>query len=209
VQLKWTLLSDKAPPVRAVIFAYDKGSRFSFTAERPLFAWDSPGAAPLPKISSVPAGQSAAAGTLYSGPAARSALAETLLRNIYRGFDYRSESDIYDALAQSAAGDVLTDLYLKIKRGLIVQEQGGAVARVKEVKVTKSQAAADKVEGGFVERVTWQVAGTVEHWGHIHTRTNEYTADLGIAPQDGAWKIVSMKVVRQSQVRNAVSLRKL
>jgi hypothetical protein len=83
------------------------------------------------------------------------------------------------------------------------------VARVKEVKVTKSEAAADKVEGGFFERITWQVAGTVEHWGHIHTRTNEYTADLGITPQDGAWKIVSIKVVRQSQVQNAVSLRKL
>ena len=215
VELKWTLFSDKAPTVRAVVFAYDKGSRFSFTPERPTFAWDSPGVPPLPKIDSVPAGQSAAAGTLYSGSAARAALAETLLRNVYRGFDYRSESDIYDALAQSVAGDLLTDLYLKIKQGLVVQEQGGAVARVQEVKVTKSEAAAGGApgtpgrEGGFVERVTWQVAGTIEHWGHIHARVNEYTADLGITPQGGAWKIVSMKVAKQSQVRNAVSLRKL
>ncbi|MGA2069296.1 MAG: hypothetical protein ABSG86_30375 [Thermoguttaceae bacterium] len=203
VELKWTLFSDKAPAVRAVVFAYDKGSRFSFTSEQPTFAWDSPGAAPLPKIDSVPAGQSAA------DDAARAALAETLLRNIYRGFDYRSESDIYDALAQSVAGDLLTDLYLKIKQGLVVQEQGGAVARVQEVKVVRSEPAAGKVEGGFVERVTWQVAGTIEHWGHIHTRVNEYTADLGITSQGGAWRIVSMRVVRQSQVRNAISLRKL
>jgi hypothetical protein len=203
VELKWTLFSDKAPTVRAVVFAYDKGSRFSFTPQRPTFAWDSPGAAPLPKINSVPAGQSAA------DDAARAALAETLLRNIYRGFDYRSESDIYDALAQSVAGDLLTDLYLKIKQGLVVQEQGGAVARVQEVKVVRSEPAAGNAEGGFVERVTWQVAGTIEHWGHIHTRVNEYTADLGITSQGGAWKIVSMKVVRQSQVQNTVSLRKL
>jgi hypothetical protein len=208
VQLKWTLLNDRvpgasAPAVHAVIFAYDRGSRFSFTAEQPVFAWDSPGAPPLPKIESVPTRQSPA------DDAARAALAETLLRNIYRGFDYRSESDIYDALAQSVAGDLRTDLYLKIKQGLIVQEQGGAVARVQEVKVIRSEPAVAKPEGGFAERVTWQVAGTVEHWGHIHTRINEYTADLGITPQDGAWKIVSMKVVRQSQVRNAVALRKL
>ncbi len=209
VELKWTLFGDKAPAVRAVVFAYNKGSRISFTPEQPTFAWDSPGAPPLPKIDAVPSGQSADAGTLYSGSAARAALSETLLRNIYRGFDYRSESDIYDALAQSVAGDLLTDLYLKIKQGLVVQEQGGAVARVQEVKVTKSEAAAGKAEGGFVERVTWQVAGTIEHWGHIHTRVNEYTADLGITPQGGAWKIVSMKVARQSQVRNSVSLRKL
>jgi hypothetical protein len=209
VELKWTLFSDKAPAVRAVIFACDKGSRFSFTPEQPTFAWDSPGAAPLPKIDAVRAAQSAAAGTLYSGSAARAALAQTLLRNIYRGFDYRSESDIYDALAQSVAGDLLTDLYLKIKQGLVVQEQGGAVARVREVKVTRSEPAAGKAEGGFVERVTWQVAGTIEHWGHVHTRVNEYTADLGITAQGGAWRIVSMRVVRQSQVRNAISLRKL
>ena len=143
VELKWTLFSDKAPAVRAVVFAYDKGSRFSFTPEQPTFAWDSPGAAPLPKIDSVPAGQSAA------DDAARAALAETLLRNIYRGFDYRSESDIYDALAQSVAGDLLTDLYLKIKQGLVVQEQGGAVARVQEVKVTRSEAGRGQGRGRF------------------------------------------------------------
>ena len=90
-----------------------------------------------------------------------------------------------------------------------MQEQGGAVARVREVKVTRSELAAGEAAGGFVDRVTWQVAGTVEHWGHIHARVNEYTADLGISPQGGAWKIVSMKVVRQSQVQNTVSLRKL
>jgi hypothetical protein len=203
VELKWTLLQDKAPAVRTVLFAYDKGSRISFTADQPTLTWNNPGAPPLPKIQAVSSQKGAA------DDAARAALAETLLRNIYRGFDYAAESDIYDALARSVAGDLLTDLYLKIKRGLIVQEQGGAVARVQEVKVTKSEAAADRPEGGFAERVTWQVTGTVEHWGHIHTRTNEYTADLGIVPQEDAWKIVSMKVVRQSQVRSAVSLRKL
>ena len=131
------------------------------------------------------------------------------MRNIYRGFDYHRESDIYDALAQSVHGDLLTDLYLKLKRGLILQEQGGAVAHVKEVKVTRSESAALGIDGGFGERVTWQVEGTIEHWGHIHTRINEYSADLGIAPRDGSWKIVSMDVVKQTQIQNAVSLRKL
>ena len=178
-------------------------AQFSFTAAQPALDWDSPGAPPLPKIQSVSSQQGA------GDDAARSALAETLLRNVYRGFDYTSESDIYDALARSVAGDLLTDLYLKVKRSLIVQEQGGAVACVQEVKVTKSEPAAEQIEGGFAQRVTWQVTGTVEHWGHIHTRTNEYTAELGIKPQEDAWKIVSMKVVKQSQVSTAVALRKL
>ena len=35
-----------------------------------------------------------------------------LLRHIYHAFDYRSQSAIYDTLALSADGDLLTDLYL-------------------------------------------------------------------------------------------------
>ena len=203
VELKWTLFNDKEPTVRVVVFAYDQGRRVLLQSDKPTFAWDNPGVPPLPKIEAVPTRQTAA------GDDARAALAETLLRNVYRGFDYRGESDIYDALAQSVQGELLTDLYLKIKQGLIMQEQGGAVARVKEVNVKKSEPATGRVKDGFVERVTWQVEGTVEHWGHIHTRVNEYTADLGIAPSHGAWKINLMDVVRQSQVSSAVSLRRL
>ncbi len=203
VELKWTLFNNKEPIIRAVVFAYDKGSRLVFLPDKPTFAWDNPGIPPLPKIEAVSTGQNAA------DDGARAALSETLLRNVYRGFDYRVETEIYEALAQSVQGELLADLYLKIKRGLTLQEQGGAVARVKEVKVIGSEPAAGQVKDGFVERVTWQVEGTVEHWGHIHTRVNEYTADLGIAPIHGVWKIKLMDVVKQTQVRSAVSLRRL
>ena len=115
---------------------------------------------------------------------------------------------MYDALAQSVQGELLTDLYLKIKQGLVMQEQGGVVAQVREVKVVQSEPGAARNKTGFTERVTWQVEGTVEHWGHIHTRVNEYTADLGIAPAGGAWKITALNVVRQSQVQSAVSAEK-
>ena len=104
---------------------------------------------------------------------------KSLLRNVYRAFDYHSESDIYDALARSVQGDLLADLYLKIKQGLIMQEQGGAVARVQEVKVIKAEPVEGKSQNGFAERVTWQVEGTVEHWGHIHLRVNEYSRRPG------------------------------
>ncbi len=203
VELKWTLFNNKDPIVRAVVFAYDQGSRVMFLPDKPTFAWDNPGIPPLPKIDAIPTRQNAA------DDAARAALSETLLRNVYRGFDYHAEKEIYEALAQSVQGELLADLYLKIKQGLILQEQGGAVARVKEVKVINSEPATAQVKDGFVERVTWQVEGTVEHWGHIHTRVNEYTADLGIVPSHGVWKIKLMDVVKQTQVRSAVSLRRL
>jgi hypothetical protein len=203
VEVKWTLFNDKAITARAVVFAYDKGTRVALAPAKPTFGWKNPGVPPLPKIEALLTKQDA--GT----DEARAMVAETLLRNVYRGFDYRAESDVYDALAQSVQGELLTDLYLKIKQGLTVQEQGGAVATVQEVKVTKAEPLPGKLKDGFNERITWQVTGTVEHWGHIHTRVNEYTADLGIAASDGAWKIVSMNVTKQSQVKSSMSVRKL
>jgi hypothetical protein len=183
---------------RAVIFAYDQGTRFTFHPQNPVFQWTNPGTPPLPAVTAVATGEKS-----------RAAVAESLLRNVYRAFDYHDDSDIYDALARSVDGDLLADLYLKIKQGLIMQEQGGAVARVQSVKIVKTEPAAAKSQNGFAERVTWQVEGTVEHWGHIHTRVNEYAADLKIEPVGGSWKITAMNVARQSQVKSAVLLRKL
>jgi hypothetical protein len=198
VELKWTLFNNEMLAARAVIFAYDKATRFTFYPRGPAFKWDNPGAPPLPPVAAI-----STSGT------SRQAVAESLLRNVYRAFDYHSESDIYDALARSVQGDLLADLYLKIRQGLIMQEQGGAVARVQEVKVLKSEAMESQSKSGFAERITWQVEGTVEHWGHIHMRLNEYSADLEIEPAGGSWKISAMSVSRQSQVKSAVMLRKL
>jgi len=203
MDLTWTLFNPKELAIRAVVCAYDKASRLSFEPDKATFTWDNPGEPPLPKIEAV-AFQKGAIGDNTSAT-----LSQTLLRNVYRGFDYREETDIYEALARSVQGELLGDLYLKIKEGLTLQEQGGAVARVKDVTVVKSEPAATQLKDGFVERVTWRVEGTVEHWGHIHTRVNEYTADIGIGPSQGAWKINSLDVVKQTQVSSAVSLRRL
>jgi hypothetical protein len=198
VELTWTMFNDEMFAAPAVVVAYDKGSRFTFYPLSPTFKWDNPGAPPLPAVTPISTGEKS-----------REAVATALLRNIYRAFDYHSESDIYDALARSVQGDLLADLYLKIKQGLIMQEQGGAVARVQEVKVTKAEPAEAKSKTGFAERLTWQVEGTVEHWGHIHTRVNEYSAEFEITPDAGAWKITGMSVSGQSQVRSAVLVRQL
>ena len=41
-----------------------------------------------------------------------------LLLNVYKAFDYREEEIIYDALARTASGDLLTDVYLATRRSL-------------------------------------------------------------------------------------------
>jgi len=59
----------------------------------------------------------------------------TLLQNIYAAFQFREESSLYDALANSIHVDLLSEVYVEIREGLVMQEQGGAVSRVGEVKI--------------------------------------------------------------------------
>jgi hypothetical protein len=52
------------------------------------------------------------------------------------------------------------------------------------------------------------VEGTVEHWGHIHTRVNQYEADFTVRPVEKAWKITAMQVTGQKRLRYQVSVRR-
>jgi hypothetical protein len=138
-------------------------------------------------------------------------LSLALLRNIYRAFDYRHESEMYDVLAQSVDGRLLEALYLQMQKGLQMQEQGGAVARVKAVElVDHSIVASEMLTDGLSQwgfQCRWQVMGTVEHWGHIHTRVNEYEAVLTVRATPEAWKITAYEVLDERRVRCETGLR--
>ena len=136
-----------------------------------------------------------------------------LHKNLYRAFDYRDERQVYDALAKSVDGPLLRDLYLEIRRGLVMQEQGGAVSRIREVRIVDNEplplgrttGTAD--ERAFAYLCRWTVTGTVEHWGHIHARTNEYQAHLTVEPRENAWKITSLELQDERRVSFETSLR--
>ena len=40
----------------------------------------------------------------------------------------------------------------------------------------------DAEGNGFTCRTVWTVAGSVGHWGHLHTRRNRYEAVLTVRP---------------------------
>ncbi len=137
----------------------------------------------------------------------------SLHRNVYRSFDYRTEEAIYEALSRSVEGELLTDLYLKILEGLKVQEQGGAVSRVDEVEILESSMlpATDQTEPNdhpfFRYACNWTVKGTVEHWGHIHTRKNQYQADFLVEASPDGWKINEFQVHEEKRLEAEISLR--
>ncbi len=123
-----------------------------------------------------------------------------LLKNIYRAFDYREERVIYDALAASVSGDLLTRTYLETHQALLLQNQGGARAKVQDVQILKSKATALRGEPGFAVECSWVVNGAVGHWGHIHFRRNRYEAMVSVHEEDGSWKITHLEVLHEQRL---------
>ncbi len=146
-------------------------------------------------------------------PDEASAVFAALHKNTYRAFDYRDEGQVYDALAKSVDGPLLRDLYLTVRKGLEMQEQGGAVSRVRDVAIEAGAVeppaweTADRGDGSFSYRCTWTVRGTVQHWGHLHTRTNQYEALFQIESRDDAWKITHMDVLDEQRLNFETSTR--
>jgi len=122
-----------------------------------------------------------------------------VLHNIYRAFDYRQEEQVYDILGRSVEGDLLEEIYLETRRGLELTNQGGARVRVKEIELTEISARRGE-NGAFVARATWNVFGSVGHWGHIHTRSNRYEAELEITPSDGVWKLSRLEILDEQRL---------
>ena len=123
-----------------------------------------------------------------------------LLRNVYQAFDYRDESAIYDTLERSVDGDLLTEIYLETRRSLELANQGGARAKVKAVELQNIEILPGSGGGDFRADVTWNVIGSVGHWGHVHTRSNQYQAELNIQAIDRRWKLTSMNVLQEKRL---------
>ena len=141
-------------------------------------------------------------------PPEQNKIAEVLLRNIYRSFDYLQDADVYSALSRSADGDYLEKLYLQIKKGLILTEQGGAHSRVRKGQWLESEPTSHPMRAqSFSLSVKWEITGTVEHWGHIHTRRNAYRAELEVKAVDDEWKLVDLEVLDEDQVESSTQLR--
>jgi hypothetical protein len=142
------------------------------------------------------------------------AIFRPLHENLYRAFDFTDESAIYDALAKSVDGPLLEEIYLAIHRSLVMQEEGGALSRVRAVRELDvsvedigmvgapnlTPGGADESVPGFRVVCRYQVDGRVTHWGHSHDRTNEYRTRYLVVARDGRWHIAQSEVLAQARV---------
>jgi len=129
------------------------------------------------------------------------AILHTLLKNVYRAFDFREEEDIYDKLSASVSGNLLADIYLQNRKSLAIQKAGGALARIKNVEIlsVSMEDPPDRTMSlSFNSK--WTAFGTVGHWGHVHARKNQYEANITIQPLKGAWKITELELVEEKRI---------
>jgi hypothetical protein len=132
---------------------------------------------------------------------------EALHANLYRAFDYDSESAVYDALAASVDGALLEETYLGVRRALVMEEEGGAMSRVVTVRPISTRVVShgeivvgETSVSAFVIEASWQVDGRVTHWGHAHNRTNEYDGRFVVAANSDGWRIHDAEITRQERV---------
>ena len=58
-------------------------------------------------------------------------------------------------------------------------------------------------QAAFTVRCRWQVEGTVSHWGHAHTRLNEYVADWSVALTESGWRLTGAEILEQDRLEES------
>jgi len=123
-----------------------------------------------------------------------------LLYNVYRSLDFRDEEVVFDRLAQSLSGDVLERVYLEMRKGLRLENQGGARVRVREVELLDVVPSEAQNAGVLRYQIKWNATGSVGHWGHRHMRTNQYDAEITLARIGKRWKIANIEILQEQRV---------
>ena len=129
-----------------------------------------------------------------------SIILDGLLTNVYRAFDVRDESRVYDRLATSVMGDQLTQIYLENRQALELENRGGAQANVDDVELLSVKQVTASEEGGFVADALWTVSGSVSHFGHTHYRRNKNHALVTFEKDGDAWKIRRIEMIEEDRL---------
>jgi len=114
-------------------------------------------------------------------------LTPAMLTVIYEAFGAVDEGTIYDTLAGVTHGDALEYLYLERVGAMGNGGLDEADQTIHEIKLLNTNVTREDAHLQIDAR--WQVIGTVGHAEHLHVRGNTYSANLTVAPIDGAWRI--------------------
>jgi hypothetical protein len=115
------------------------------------------------------------------------------LRQIYAAFELREPEEIYDALAEATAPQVLEDLYLQ-KQATLQSGLDPASQTLHSIELRALDYAWLPNSYTLDYDARWAVIGLVGHGVHQHIRGNVYSARLTMAPWQGRWRIVAFEL---------------
>jgi hypothetical protein len=124
-------------------------------------------------------------------------LTPALLLVVYDAFGQTEEDAIYDTLASVTDGDALEYLYLERVGAMAGGGLEEADQTIHEIKLLNTNVSRDAAT--LAINASWQVIGTVGHAEHLHVRGNTYSADLSVAPINGAWRITDFELLEVSR----------
>ena len=117
-----------------------------------------------------------------------------LLNNLYAAMGVGDRAGIYDALEDTVSARALSGVFDELDQVQLAQEQSAMRIQVHALEVEKVEPSRKQWRAWwrmeFGGHITWTVSGSVEHWGHVHTRKNRYAASMEFQIIDGHWKIV-------------------
>lgn len=133
----------------------------------------------------------------------------SLHRGAYGALDGETEDEVYDQLARSVTGGLLPRLYMDIHESMILEKEGGAVARVQKTEILDVEVLPEGTpeDAWFKVRARWRVHGKVGHWGHTHQRINEYLADVTVVAAEDGWKLADIQVLDQTREDDGTRVR--
>ena len=198
VSVKWSTFNEYAPYVQSVVLIGNESPReHRFESLVTTYNWT--GDLNGPKVEPVRV-ESAQLSQQH-----RLDILQQVLTNIYRAYDFRSDEEVYDALASSVDGKLLREIYLLIKRTLLMAEQGGAVSHVTAVEMISATPFTKGTAATF--DTIWRVTGVTEHWGHLHQRVSEYRALLTLGRHEGNWKLEKFQLLDEKRIQFNTSIR--
>ncbi|MHA7879915.1 MAG: hypothetical protein ACX931_09000 [Saccharospirillum sp.] len=116
-----------------------------------------------------------------------------ILEQVYLAFGEETEEAIYDALADVAEGEVLTELYLQRRQSLVSRNFTDDTTAIHGVELLFLDL--NHQGNRWQARARWQVIGSVGHEEHEHLRGNTYEADLTLQRGDAGMKIKAFELL--------------
>ena len=191
--MQWNSYNKYAPMLKSTVFVngQEPFGHF-FVKDASTFSYE----LPKVKLERLPAIRTGLKSKNLSEIQARM-LANQVIDRVYSTVNLDSPRDRYRQLAELGVDEYGETMFFELEKSLRMAEQGGSVMQVHSTDVTAVQF---RRLGETLElQASWDLVGSVQHWGHLHTRRDTFTGVIKLTGVRGQWAIKSFRTTGQKR----------